>query len=775
MKISLNWLKDYIELEKPLALIVEKLTLGGVEVEEVNEIGIEDEKIVVGEIVSWRPHPNADKLRVCEVFTGLDKLSIVCGAKNFDVGDRVVLALPGAVLPRGLQIGVKKIRGETSYGMLCSEKELGLSGESEGIMILSKEVPLGSSLSSFFPKDTILDLEITPNRSDLLCYIGIARELAALGVGKLKSSRAFQLASIGEGLMSRYGKVTIENKKKCLLYSGCWIENIRVGPSPTWLASRLKASGFKPINAVVDITNYVLLETGQPLHAFDAERFGSQNIIVRDGQKGELFVGLDGKEYVLDERDLVIASPHQVEALAGVIGGKASAVSSSTTSILLESAWFEPFTIQQTSNRLGIVTEASYRFARRVDPQGVIPGRIRAVELLEKVLGAKLVGGVIEGKIEASKNSIRLRKQKLEEFTALSWSQTEIEEKLKSLGLLLKHQTEKESYWEAPSFRSDLEIEEDLIEELVRLRGLSDIPSRISFGLASPSATEKEWDKVFELKQVLASKGYQECMTIPLVVDEKKEEEDRISLSNPASNYHVVLRKSFLRSLVEVANTNWRRGNKEIRIFEIGTLFFNNKGKVCEEQRLGILVGGETNQLETRMLQWSMKQRKIDFYDLKQLMDFLEQKKGFLEEDRKELFLVRSEDLEGLAVDFPCYYVEYSLERWKRESEQLPTYKPLPTQPSIRRDIALIVDKELKHKEILTEIRNQEVPFLESVELFDLFEDLEGIRIPKEKKSLAYALTFRAKDRTLTDEEVNAIVIKLKEGLRKKLSCSFRE
>ncbi|TFE68911.1 phenylalanine--tRNA ligase subunit beta [Methylacidiphilum caldifontis] len=767
MKISINWLKDYIELEQPLPAIVEKLTMGGVEVEEIKEVGITEQNIVVGEIVSWEIHPNADRLRLCQVFTGTETLKVVCGAKNFDRGDKVALALPGAVLPGGIQIGERKIRGERSYGMLCSEKELGLSDASEGIMILSKDAVVGSALSSIFPKDHILDLEITPNRSDLLSYIGIARELAALGSGKLKAlsfltHQPFEIPARG------FGRLTIENEKKCPFYSGCLLENVHVGPSPHWLASRLKASGFRPINVVVDITNYVLLETGEPLHAFDADRFGSFDIHIRDGRLGEIFVGLDGGQYELNESDLVISSPNRVEALAGVLGGAGSAISDSTTSVLLESAWFDPLSIQQSSTRLGVVSESSFRFSRKVDPQIVIPARNRAVELLKRLTGASLIDYVQSGTLPLEKRGIKLRKKKLEEFTVCYWPEEEVEDKLRSLGLTLKAKTEEMFWWEIPSFRQDLEIEEDLIEELVRLKGFSDFPSRIPAGFALPSQAEKEWDKVLSLKQVLASKGYHECITIPLVSDD--EQTAKLSLSNPSSIHYAKLRCSFLDSLLSVANTNWRRGNKEIKIFEVGNLFFNIEGVVHEELSLGILVAGEMGSLH-----WMEGRRKVDFYDLKQIIDYLEDKKGFFKEDRRYLKEINIDFIRGLDLPLPCFYAEYSLEEWKKRKDEIPLYRPLPTQPSIRRDIAIIVDKEIVHEEILKAIGEQRVPFLETVELFDIFEDLQGSRIAQTKKSMTYALTFRAPDRTLTDDEINIIIMNIKEELKKRIGCSFRE
>lgn len=765
MKISLNWLKDYIELEQPLSAIVEKLTLGGIEVEEIKEVGIGEQKIVVGEILSWRNHPNADRLRLCEVFTGREKLNVVCGAKNFDTGDKVALALPGAVLPGGVQIAERKIRGEHSYGMLCSEKELGLSDSAEGIMILPREAVVGSPLPSLFPRDALLDLEITPNRPDLLSYIGMAREMAALGLGKLKLPGFLVhpcLEPLGQGTL----RVVIENIKKCPFYSGCLLENVHVGPSPLWLASRLKASGFRPINNVVDITNYVLLETGEPLHAFDADRLGAPEIHVRDARRGEVFAGLDGKEYELIESDLVIASSTRAEALAGILGGIHSAIGESTTSLLLESAWFDPAAIQQSSNRLAIATESSYRFARRVDPQVVLPARKRAVELLQKMTGARLVGKTESGSLPETRHSIKLRAQKLEKFSAFSWPEEEIKEKLLSLGLSLKEETQEGYRWEIPSFRPDLQIEEDLIEELVRLKGLDGFPSRVPPGFALPSQSEKQWDKILRLKQALASKGYHECITIPLLKDDQQP--DKLSLSNPSSVHYAKLRSSFLDSLLGVANTNWRRGNKEIKIFEVGALFFNVQGMVKEELCLGILIGGEMGSLH-----WTGKPRKIDYYDLKQITDYLEEKKGFYKEERRHLKEIHP----GAPFDipFPCFYAEYSLEEWKKREEEIPLYHPLPSQPAIRRDIAIIVDKKLQHQEILNAITDQHVPFLESIELFDIFEDPLGIRISQDQKSMAYALTFRAPDRTLTDDEINVIITKIKEGLRGKIPCSFRE
>ena len=469
MKISLEWLKDYVALPDSADALAEALTNSGTEVIGREGRGYVPDKIVVAQILSSEQHPNADRLSVCQVDDGSGQpRQIVCGAKNYKVGDKVPLALPGAVLGPDFKIKAGKLRGVASDGMMCSAKELALAEDAEGLLILPADTPVGKPAKELFPPDTVLELEVTPNRPDMLGYHGVAREVAALTRIQAKVADVAAVAPKAAGDFVRLEDAA------CPFYTARIIRGVKVGPSPQWLADRLTAVGLRPINNVVDVTNFVLLETGQPLHAFDLARLDG-GIIVRRAKDGELLKALDGSDLKLRAHDLVIADAKKSVALAGVMGGAETGVTDSTTDILLESAWFEPTRVRKTSRELGISTDSSYRFERRVDPSGVPAASVRAAELILQTAGGTAEPELlVAGAMPSAETEVPMDNNRCRALLGLDIPDGEIEGILQRLGLVKSG-----NGWKVPSYRPDLTREVDLIEEVIRVAGIERVPSRL--------------------------------------------------------------------------------------------------------------------------------------------------------------------------------------------------------------------------------------------------------------------------------------------------------
>ncbi len=758
MKVSLRWLQDYITLNCSPDEMLDRLTMSGTEMEGSQTLGITDPHVVVAEVLSFVQHPNADRLRLCQVSTGSETRQIVCGATNFNVGSRVPLALPGAELPGGFKIKESKLRGELSQGMMCSAKELALDEEAEGLMLLAVETPLGKKLSELIPSDLLFELEVTPNRPDLLSYIGLARELAALGCGTLKSRNS---TSVSWPSSAANWKVQISDLSSCPYYSATLLHDVRVTDSPAWLQERIRATGHRPINNVVDITNFVLWETGQPLHAFDATRLSGDSLNIRKALAGETIVALDDKTYALQPDDLVIADATTPQAIAGVMGGKNSGTTESTTTILLEAAWFLPTQVRSTSKQLGIASDSSYRFERRVDPQGVVAARDRAVQLLQELAGAKISARPLEiGSLPMSRKPIELRSSRVKLVLGMEFTEAEIERTLNPLGLI-----KSAGQWVPPSFRFDLEAEIDLIEELARIRGLKEIPARLHSGSVPVSATDRRYDKSQTLRRFLASRGWQECLTDVMLDSSMLEGRDALKIRNPITAQYTHLRPNLQISLLPTLASNLAQGNQVLRLFEVGRCYNQIDGKIVEELRLGLAIAGLSGELH-----WSEPQRPMDLYDLPSLSDEL----GLPLEARLSWGMVDAGTLKLHGVKTKVYYAEYDLTPWLSIEKVPATYQPLPAFPPIRRDLALVVDRGTTHATVRDALQRNKPTQLEVVELFDVFQDDKGEKLSNEKKSLAYALTYRAHDRTLTDKEVNAWHEQLLAKLKSELKCDVR-
>src|SRR5882724_4706485 len=609
MKFSVNWLREFVDLPENPEEIADLLTRAGVETENIETHGAKIDNVIVSQITASSRHPNADRLTVCEVDDGsATKRQIVCGATNYKVGDKIPLALPGAKLPNGSEIRKSKLRGVESEGMLCSPIELGLGEDASGLLILSSDAKIGTPIGDLFPTDTILDVEITPNRGDLLSHFGLAREIAALTGKKLKSTpRDSKIAIKKTG-------VTISATRECPFFSARKIDNVKVGPSPQWLRAKIESVGIRSINNIVDISNFVMLEVGQPTHAFDADKLrGSINVrLARDGEK---FLALDGKTYSLKQDDCVVADQERAVGIGGVMGGEETAVTNSTKNILLEAAYFLPASIRRTARDLNLPSDASYRFERGVDPDMILRASHRAMELIREIAGGTPAKEIhVAGKLPADPANVSLSYEKSDRVIGVAIKPKTIDEILTHFGLKKTKTTSKGGTWKIPSYRRDLQRDVDLIEEVVRAYGIDKIPGTTRGRFMPMSEADRSHDlETFFLRERLAGCGLSEVRTSKLISRSASAlGEGAIELRNPLSEDHVALRPSLISGLIGVLEGNIRAGAESVSIFEIGRAFIPPSGK--EERHLGILLWGNVASAPN----WrSQTKRSLDLFDLK--------------------------------------------------------------------------------------------------------------------------------------------------------------
>ncbi len=762
MKISLEWLKDYVGLPGSADQLAEALTSGGTEVVGREDRGNIPDKVVVAQILSSVPHPNADRLRVCQVDDGSGcPRQVVCGAKNFEDGDKVALALPGAVLGPDFKIKAGKLRGEKSDGMLCSAKELALAEDADGLLILAGDFPVGKPVKELFPPDTVLELEVTPNRPDLLGYRGVAREVAAL-----TEVEAILAAPPSVPEKPADGFVRLEDSG-CPFYTARIIRGVNVGPSPQWLADRLAAAGLRPINNVVDVTNYVLLETGQPLHAFDLAKL-EQGIVVRNAHEGEMLKALDGSELKLRAHDLIVADAGRVVAVAGVTGGAETGVTTATRDILLESAWFEPSRVRKSSRQLGLSTDSSYRFERRVDPSGVLPASARAAELILQTAGGAADAEVlVAGREPRDFATITFSHDRCRALLGLEIGNAEIDAIFSRLGL-----TQAGGQWSVPGFRPDLTREVDLIEEVIRMAGIERVPSRRRGFPAAASVADLRHDNAEKLRERLRAQGFSEARTSHFVSPDALQRsggttEDAVAVRNPLGVDQALLRPALLAGLLEALARNLRHGAVSVRLFEIGPVF-SAAGKE-EGTALALLCTGA----------------EAGLFDLKGGLQTVLGAVEFRPEDSLAL-RVTGPGFEGLlrrlpralgekfAAKSPVYYAEMDVDGWLETVPAPVRVRPLPRFPAVTRDLSLILPKTTRYAAVEKALSGARAPHLFSVGLKDVFEDPSGVTLPAEQRSLTVTLTFRDEVRTLTSEEVDRAVETLRDHAKSVLGAVFR-
>ncbi len=798
MNVSLNWLATHLDLSgKSIKEIDDLFTFAGVEVEGIISKGVTSEKIVVAQIKEAVQHPNADRLKVTQVDAGEGTLrQIVCGAQNYKVGDKVPCALPGAELPGGFTIGETVMRKVESKGMLCAASEIGLPAGEDGLLILPPDSEIGKPVKQLFDSDTLLELEVTPNRPDLLSHRGMARELAALlDTPLLPLEIPVRDTERGTGV-SPVSSITINSPEACPFYSAVRISGVTIKESPGWLKQRLESIGLRPINNIVDVTNYILHELGQPLHAFDAAKLIG-GIVVRHAREGENFIALDGSEHVLVADDLLISdTAGQALALAGIMGGAESGVTESTAEILLESAYFTPQGIRRTSRRTALGSDSSYRFERGVDPAGILTASALAVKLiLETAGGIAESATFVAGEAPVPVRSIRLDAEKLDQLMGGSIHLADAEATLHRLGL------EKlgDGTWDVPSFRVDLQRHIDLVEEIARVHGLAKVPSRLRGSFVPSSPVDAAYDADMVLRRRLAALGFHECHTIKLISAAQLsdvlplrplQEGDVIRVKLPLSEDHAVMRPSIVPGLVASAVRNVRQQAKSLRFFEMGRVFRNaggGKAKDQESETLAVLLGGSAAPTG-----WSQADRITDAYDLKGALSALlggaeiqfapKERPGFVfgsdikAGDQTIGVFARLTPARERDLDFttPIYVAELDLGKLRKLINTTSHVEDLPQFPGSSRDAAMELPATTANSQIESVIAKLGEPLLIAFECFDVFTDPSGQKLATDRKSVAYRFQYRDATRTLKAEEVDAAHQRVLEALTKGLGVKFR-
>lgn len=792
MRVSLRWLSEFVSLQKSsISEISDHLTRAGVEVEEVVEPGRDVAGVVVAQIQTVAPHPKADRLQICEVFDGSDTFQVVCGATNCRAGLRVAYAQVGAQLP-GFSIAQRSLRGVESHGMLCAASELGLSETSDaGIWELPEELTLGQNVLEALELSPVWVLGITPNRPDLLSHLGVARELAA-SMGLRRSpirARVKEHGPEAAGLV----RVAVDASEFCPRYAARLVRNVKVGPSPEWLQVRLRQVGQRPINNVVDATNFVLMELGQPMHAFDAAHLageaGSPLLRVRTAREGEELTTLDGVCRKLSSEDHVIADGQRAVALAGVMGGALSQVSQSTTTVLLESAWFMPSKVRATAKRHGLRTESSYRFERGCDPGIVHKALDRCAQLLGEHAQGEVAKGIVEVRPKGeSSQEVILRLDTVPRVLGIELPAEEVVELLEPLDIRCIGRNERSLRFQIPSFRPDLSREVDLIEELARRYGYDNIPARLSLGVGS-RGTNADLSRLQQARNALLASGCSEAITYGFGKPKHHEDGEgpaAIRLLNPVSDDHSALRTWLLPGLLEVLARNVRQGQRDVRLFEVGTVFLPQEPNVeadqrdkdlpKEERRIAMVIAGGRHDGR-----WYEQGERVDVSDVLGLVENVLGTLGLAH--TLERRLVQSserwlapasaefcfgKDLMGRAgqlhpgflakfqIDVPVYAAELHLGELLTVPRKAVAFRPIGRKPGTRRDVSVIAPINVAAEDIRQFFLAHAggklgSDVISSVRLFDVYQ---GANIPNGGRSLGFAINYRSVERTLTDDEV---------------------
>lgn len=809
MKISLNWLSRYLDLDDlSVDEMSDMLTFAGIEVEDIHQQGVDSPFVVVAQVVAAEKHPEADRLKVCQVDAGEGSLrQIVCGAQNYKVGDKVPCSLPGAVLLGNFEIKVGKLRGVDSCGMLCSASELGFPDKEHGLWILPQDLAVGTPMSQVVETDTIIEVEVTPNRPDLLSHWGMARELSAITERSLKQDPSIKPPTCEAGDFIR-----LEKPDVCPFYTAMKVSGVKVQESPEWLKKCLVAVGLRPINNVVDITNFVMMELGNPLHAFDASKVQG-GIVVRSAIEGEQILALDGQTYALNTTDLVIADQGgKALAIGGVMGGEESGVTEATTDLILEAAWFKSSAVRATSRRLVLSSDSSYRFERGSSPWNVLRSLGRAAQLVEELTGGKVSPAFVAGKapvmypeaVDARADTtfssqgtdcevthilhtVVLDWKDLDQMTGGAIPHDQASAILTGLGL---ESPDNDGCWVIPPWRLDLGRSCDLLEEIVRVYGLDNLPSRYCGPFAEESTFDTSYDYQMTLRRKLASLGFYETQTIKLIASESTDgtiaqvkdalplkpllEGDLIRVSLPLSEDHAVMRPAHTPGLVAAAVRNANQGAASLRFFEMGRVFRNTgggKGKDIEQDTLGILLSGD---LSPR----SWKNTKPETAGDEDLIAVIQ---NLVPRHSVTLIPAKPRPMAAYGADIqiagkPCgYFARLSLARCRELGLTKPVYVveldvrkmqevatapvkdvQLPQFPGSSRDAAMELPVSTPNAQIEKAIAGAGQKLLVSWSCFDLFIDPTGAKLSADRKSIAYNFLYRASDRTLTAAEVDA-------------------
>ena len=795
MRIVLSWLREYVEWNGSVEQLADSLTRLGIEVESIESVGGSLAKVVVGTVLEVLAHPKADRLRVCTVFDGQQSRRIVCGTPNVRQGQRVALALPGAELPNGTHIELRSIRGIESEGMICSEQELGLGNDHDGILTFEGTIQPGTLLSELFPPDVVLEIGITPNRADALSYFGIARMLSA----SLGLSSSLPCMKVAESF-SIPCTIELSVPELCIRYAARVLEHVQIVPSPIWMKRRLERSGIRPRNLVVDVTNYVMLECGQPLHAFDVATIHGGHIIVRPARDGETLTTLDGIERTLDSTVLCIADAERPHAIAGVMGGAYSAISESTTHVLIESAYFDPSSIRRTSKALGLQTEASYRFERGTDIEMIPYALDRAAALIAAYTGARVSTMLDVYPHPRVPLELSLRTDRVTRILGTPLSDDEVDEALRRSGLMARRKRSGLVTVNVPSYRTDITQEIDLIEEVAIARDYETIPASpvavVPFSAQKIPQTLAVPERRGELRRWLADVGFHESLSFSLQDPSTLIEPERcLELANPLGRERSVLRQWLIPAMVEILSRNARYGARSMRLFEIGKVFFTSQygdGIAEEHEHLVLAIAGHHGPRH-----WLEEHRNVDLYDIKGILDGLFKRfrvsyqwnshhqpsdvqswlmQPILEvvHDGHVIGIVGQLDQRlAHSADVPeaAFLAELSLEPIYGTLRQVQHYRPPSPYPSVERDLAFIVDRTIPAQILAETIQATAGELLQTVELFDVYEHPS---LGEGNKSLAFTLTFGSKERTLTDEEVEHAIEHVVDSLAQRHGAQLR-
>ncbi len=794
MRVSYDWLKDYINPGISAEKLAELLTLSGVEAGSVEVFGCELPQVVVGEVVAMEPHPGRSNLTLVDTNIGNQTLKIVCGAKNMQVGDKVPTAKPGAILPGNRIIEETDIHGVASPGMICSAQELGLElGSEEEILILDQSSKIGQPVDQLLGfGDQIIELELTPDRSDCLSMLGVAYEVAAL-TGREVKMPPMSVTETGETLSDRI-KVAIADSKLCSRYTARAVDNIIIAKSPLWMQLRLLKAGIRPINNVVDITNYVMWEFGQPLHAFDLELLKSNEILVRKAEDDEKIVTLDGMERKLSAEALVITDGKRPVALAGVMGGEDTEINDATKTVLLEAAVFNPTNIRRTARRYNLPSEASQRFEKGVNPEAVTWSQDRAAFLMHELAGGQVLKGIVDqDETPSREKTVEVDVLKINQVLGLELGKDLITDLLSRLGFKIKEKGSGILNINVPLRRSDITIAEDIIEEVARLYGYDKIPVTLPRGELLGNVKSDE-EKVHDLvRGILTSCGYYECITYSFINPASlgslgfSKDDSRLNpipVQNPFSEEQAVMRTTLLPGLLKTIQHNYSHRELNQLLFELGAVFEAHSIPLeelpNEKVKLGLAVTGQVPDPN-----WVNPSRNADFFEIKGVLEalfsqlqikdivFSPEAMPFSHPTRCASIKLKGKTLGYLGelhpdiagaweIDQPVTVCEIDIQLLAENATLIPRVKALPRFPAAKRDLALVVPKNIPADKLEESIRQAGGHLIDQVKLFDLYE---GKQIPAGKRSLAYSITFRTDDKTLTESEINQVQEKIEKAL----------
>jgi len=798
LKISLNWLKDYVDLNGiSVEEITDRLTMSGLEVEDVvnqNEIY---KDFVVGFVKDKKKHPNTDKLSLCVVNDGKNDLQVICGASNVDANQKVVFAPVGTLIPKGkMKIGKAKIRGVESFGMICSEAELELSDDHSGIMVLENSLKEGTPITEALGlDDVIFELGITPNRPDALSHIGVARDLTAIFNLTLKYPSVDIEES--EEKIEKAAQIEIKDVLDCPRYSARVVKKVQIKESPNWLKKRLTNIGLRPINNIVDVTNFVMHEIGQPLHGFDLDSLSENKIIVKNTKQETDFTTLDSKKRKLQPKTLMICDSKREVAIAGIMGGENSEVSSNTKNILIESAYFNPSSIRKSSKFLGLSTDASYRFERGTDPNITVFAADRAARLIAELSGGEILQGSLDVYPKKIENKeVRLRFSRVNKILGFDIPVKEIKRIIDKLEMDIIFESDEEIRVSVPTFRPDIEREIDLIEEIARINGYDEIPvqERVSIILGEKHDKSELGDRIRDFSTGL---GLSEMINNPLQSKKLASMTGKpIKILNPQSLDMEYLRTSMVPGALTTVYNNLRVGEKNLALFEVGHVFQQKNDKINDfedfeekEQLIFITTGLQSEKL------WDKEEEDYDIFALKGLVDeFLH--KFFLDNVLIDSYYnkenkiydykivkksgnlelgtggkVRKEILDEFDIQQDVFCFEFNLDVFRQIPEREKKYSPLLKYPKVYKDFAFVFDKSITYGEVIKYIENNSSKILKSIKIFDLFE---SINLGVNKKSMAFSLEYYSRDRTLRDDEVDEDFNKLIKLVTEKFNAKLR-